>query len=175
MQEVTYRIENYTPDIKNKEDVDRTFEKALKLWSSASGLIFKREDNVNLEPDIRVKFVTGFHGDSRPADGPGGELAHAFFPGADNAGIDGDIHLDDDETFTINVHDGVDLLWVMVHELGHSLGLDHTYHPESVMFAYYMGHVPNLKLDNDDIEGIQKLYGKLLLSPWFTFNLKLAW
>ncbi|XP_015771447.1 PREDICTED: matrix metalloproteinase-24-like [Acropora digitifera] len=158
-QEVTYRIENYTPDIKNKEDVDRTFEKALKLWSSASGLIFKREDNVNLEPDIRVKFVTGFHGDSRPADGPGGELAHAFFPGADNAGIDGDIHLDDDETFTINVQDGVDLLWVMVHELGHSLGLDHTYHPESVMFAYYMGHVPNLKLDNDDIEGIQKLYG----------------
>ena len=141
--------------------MDKTFEKALNLWESASGLTFKREDNPDLEPDIRVKFVTGFHGDTRPADGPGGELAHAFFPGPDNQGIDGDVHLDDDETFTINGGEGVDLLWVMVHELGHSLGLDHTYHPDSVMFAYYLGHIPDLKLDSDDIEGVQKLYGKL--------------
>lgn len=158
-RELTFRIENYTPDLP-KEAVDRTFEIALNMWSSASGLTFKREDNLSLEPDIKVKFVTGFHDDTRPADGPGGELAHAFFPGSENVGIDGDIHLDDDEFFTIDGEQGgVDLLWVIVHELGHSLGLDHAYHPHSVMFAYYMGHVPGLTLDSDDIAGIQKLYG----------------
>jgi len=71
-------------------------------------------------------FVTGFHNDTRKADGPGGELAHASFPGPDNAGEAGDVHLDDDETYAINGGNGVDLLWVFVHELGHSLGLDHT-------------------------------------------------
>lgn len=158
--DLTYRIEKYSndPDLK-KEDVDKTFEKALEMWSSVSGLTFKRENDLKVEPDIRVLFVTGYHNDSRPADGPGGELAHAFFPGPDNTGLDGDIHLDDDEKFTINGGNGVDLLWVMAHELGHSLGLDHAYHPDSVMFAFYTGHIPDLKLDSDDIEGIRKIYG----------------
>lgn len=162
LQDLTYRIEKYSndPDLK-KEDVDKTFEKALEMWSSVSGLTFKRENDLQVEPDIRVLFVTGYHNDSRPADGPGGELAHAFFPGPDNTGLDGDIHLDDDEKFTINGGNGVDLLWVMAHELGHSLGLDHAYHPNSVMFAFYTGHIRDLKLDSDDIEGIRQIYGKL--------------
>ena len=159
-QELTYRIENYTPDLP-KEDVDKTFEKALEMWGSASGLTFKRENDLSVEPDIRLFFVTGYHNDTRPADGPGGELAHAFFPGPDNTGLAGDVHIDDDEKYTINGEGGVDLLWVMVHELGHSLGLDHTYHPDSVMFAYYTGYIPDLKLDSDDVDGIQKLYGKM--------------
>ena len=96
------------------------------MWANASGLTFKREDDLRIEPDIRVMFVTGFHNDTRKADGPGGELAHASFPGPDNAGEAGDVHLDDDETYAINGGNGVDLLWVFVHELGHSLGLDHT-------------------------------------------------
>jgi len=137
-QELTYRIENYTPDLPRK-DVNETFEKAINMWANASGLTFKREDDLSIEPDIRVMFVTGSHNDTRPTDGPGRELAHAFFPGPDNAGLDGDVHLDDDETFAINGGNGVDLLWLFVHELGHSLGLDPTYRRESVMFAYYPG------------------------------------
>ena len=145
------------------------------MWSNASGLTIKREDDPKATPDIKLSFVEGFHGDTRPADGPGGELAHAFFPlgGKGEEDLAGDVHFDDEDKFAINGGAGVDLLWLSVHELGHSLGLDHTYHPASVMFAYYPGYVEKLKLDSDDVAGIQALYGrKEITSKTFlkTFN-----
>ena len=84
-QHLTYRIVNYTPDLTKKE-VDDTIKKALDQWSSASQIKFERITDPNKEADIMIKFVSGYHGDSRPADGPGKELAHAFFP-LDNTGI----------------------------------------------------------------------------------------
>lgn len=76
----------------------------------------------------------------------------------------GHVHFDDDETFTVNGGDGVDLLWVAVHELGHSLGMDDNYHPSSVLFSFYKGYTPNLQLEKDHIDGIQQhLYGEFLL------------
>lgn len=162
-QELTYRIEKYTSDIPT-EEVDNTVAKAIDMWSSASGLTIKREDNPDLPADIRIYFVTGFHGDTRPADGPGGELAHAFFPGAQDEDLAGDVHIDDDDTFAVKGGNGIDLLWLVVHELGHSLGLDHTFHPDSIMFPYYTGYRPDVKLDSDDVQGIQSLYGKIRIS-----------
>ena len=57
------------------------------------------------------------HGDNEPFDGPSGILAHAFFPG-----YGGDIHFDEDETWTHRTYTGVNLMQVAVHEIGHSLG-----------------------------------------------------
>ena len=87
-------------------------------------------------------------------DGPGGTLAHADFPES------GQAHFDEDETFTHNTRSGVNLLWVAVHEFGHALGLKHTNIPDAIMYPYYTGYVPDLKLHSDDIAGIQYLYGK---------------
>lgn len=48
----------------------------------------------------------------------GGLIAHAFGPGTYT--ISGDIHLDDDEDWTLSVNpkDGVNLLAVTIHEIG---------------------------------------------------------
>ncbi|XP_069921052.1 matrilysin isoform X2 [Oryctolagus cuniculus] len=56
---------------------------------------------------------------------------------------------------------GINFLYVATHELGHSLGLDHSSDPNAVMYPTYE-HVDsqNFKLGQDDIEGIQKLYGE---------------
>lgn len=45
----------------------------------------------------RSVFSVAVHGDFFPFDGPRGVLAHAFQPGG---GIGGDVHFDEDETWT---------------------------------------------------------------------------
>lgn len=56
---------------------------------------------------------------------------------------------------------GINLLQVAVHEFGHSLGLEHSNNNNAVMAPFYRGYEPNLQLKNDDIAGIQSIYGKL--------------
>ena len=90
-----------------------------------------------------------------PFNGPGGVLAHAYFP------QDGRAHFDEDETYTDGTGAGTNLLWVATHEFGHSLGLYHTNVQGAIMFPYYTGYVENMALHNDDIAGIQSLYGGL--------------
>lgn len=45
-----------------------------------------------------------------------------------------------------------------VHEFGHSLGLEHSNVQESIMYPWYKGYVEDIKLTNDDTQGIQSLY-----------------
>ena len=89
-------------------------------------------------------------------DGPLPVLAHAFFP------QDGRSHYDEDETFTHETPQGINLLWVATHEFGHSLGLDHSNVRGAIMYPYYTGYAPGLNLHSDDIAGIQSLYGKVI-------------
>lgn len=49
-----------------------------------------------------------------------------------------------------------------VHEIGHSLGLDHSKKPEAIMYPTYRYADPNtFRLSADDIRSIQSLYGEL--------------
>src|SRR5262249_33907485 len=89
-------------------------------------------------------------------DGSGGALAHAREPGAN--GINGDVHLDDSDTFNFGVS-----LETATHEFGHALGLAH-----SDADGSFIMHSTDLHgmtgpgsgfLFPDDINGVRSLYG----------------
>ena len=73
-------------------------------------------------------------------DGKEGTHAHAYYP------TDGRVHFDSDEKFTDGTSEGINLLWVAVHEFGHSLGIGHSFVQDAIMYPYYSGYVPNLQL-----------------------------
>ena len=90
---------------------------AFHKWHKETNLNFKKLEHTDTtEADIIVKFVIGSHGDPYPFDGPGGTLAHAYYP-HNNQGLSGDVHFDDDEVYTIGQRNGKSLLWVAVHEV----------------------------------------------------------
>ncbi|KAM4603561.1 collagenase 3-like [Polymixia lowei] len=151
---LTYRIENYTPDLSQAE-VDDSIHRALQVWADVTPLTFTRIYQGTA--DIQISFSRRYHGDSSPFDGPDGTLAHAYPPAA---GIGGDAHFDDDETFTFRSSQGYILFLVAAHEFGHSLGLSHSSDPGALMNSFYTHRDPErFSLPRDDIEGIQSLYG----------------
>ncbi|XP_073248647.1 matrilysin-like [Porites lutea] len=137
----------------------KVFGDALQFWADVSGLTFN-EVSTARNADIKISFGRYSHNGTTvegtcpyPFNGPGGVLAHAYYP------QDGRAHFDEDETFTHNTSSGTNLLWVAVHEFGHSLGLRHSNVRGAVMYPYYTGYVPDMKLHSDDVAGIQSLYG----------------
>ncbi|CAK7317357.1 MMP7 [Vulpes lagopus] len=152
---ITYRIVSYTPDLPRFR-VNQLVAKALAMWSKEIPLSFRRVPRGTA--DIMIGFARGAHGDYYPFDGPGNILAHAFAPGPD---LGGDAHFDEDERWTDGSRIGINFLIAATHELGHSLGLGHSSDPDAVMYpTYSIRDSKNFKLSQDDIEGIQKLYGE---------------
>lgn len=152
---VTYRIVSYTRDLPPFK-VNQLVAKAFELWSKEIPLNFRR---IRLgTADIMIGFARGAHGDAYPFDGPGNTLAHAFAPGP---GLGGDAHFDEDERWTDGSSIGINFLYAATHELGHSLGLGHSSDPNAVMYPTYENRdSEDFRLSQDDIEGIQKLYGE---------------
>ncbi|KAM9294445.1 stromelysin-2-like [Gastrophryne carolinensis] len=159
---LTYKIINTTAQLASNL-VREELIKSLKVWEEVSTLRFV-EVKANQTADIDIFFVSGRHndGERNAFDGPGRVLGHAFMPpfSKSRSSIDGDLHLDNDEKWTINEKKGVNLLQAAAHELGHSLGLDHSTVSGALMAPTYKGYKPSFKLHADDIEAIQTLYGK---------------
>ncbi|XP_072283968.1 matrix metalloproteinase-18-like isoform X3 [Pyxicephalus adspersus] len=113
---LTYKIINTTSQLPSKLVRDE-LKKALKVWETVSPLTFV-EVNVNQTADIDIFFVSGLHndGESNAFDGPGRILGHAFMPpfSKNKKSIDGDLHLDNDEKWTINEKKG-EYFWDLSH------------------------------------------------------------
>ncbi|CAH2001077.1 unnamed protein product [Acanthoscelides obtectus] len=94
-------------------------------------------------------------------DDAGGVLGHAYFP--DSSGTCREIHLDINERWYFGNNPNIpknqtSFLMVLVHEIGHALGIAHSASPNAIMFAFYQHEIRGL--DVDDINAVQYLYGR---------------
>ncbi|XP_067857632.1 matrix metalloproteinase-21-like [Heptranchias perlo] len=127
---------------------------AFRLWSEVTPVDFEEDRRSSVsDVDITLGFGTGRHlGCSQAFDGAGQEVAHSWQNGV--------IHFDDDEHFTAaNTNQGINLLRVAVHEVGHVLGLPHMYSKGSMMQPNYSAVSRSTELDWTDRKAIQQLYG----------------
>ena len=125
------------------------------MWSEVSNLKFTRKEFGNVH--IEMRFVRGEHDGS---DGLRKMRGSAYYPSAG-----GEIFLDDEENWSLDSYNShvftkTNLLIVATHELGHALGLEHSKKKTSLMEpGGTLFLVREVKLDMDDIEAIQALYG----------------
>lgn len=160
-----YGFVEFTPDLTQAE-TRAAVSTALSYWAAVTPLTFAEVPNSS-DPEIRIRFVAGDHGDGSPFDGASGVLAHAFYPPPNGGDIAGDSHFDEAETWSVSLPaTGIDLYTVGAHEFGHALGLAHSTVAGALMYPYYGG--PHRFLDADDIAGIQSIYGA---SQWMTTTL----
>lgn len=148
-------------------------EEALALWATFAPLKFVKVSDTGPSPDdLDSSYGAGDHPLMRFGhhfiDGSRKVLAHAYLP--NTYGLAGDVHFDNSEIWTIGPSaDGIDLIEVAVHEIGHALGLLHEPMPfeggnDAIMNPIYgrrySGAGTAFLLD-DDVAGIQALYGEL--------------
>lgn len=90
-------MDNPSRSIPNLGAIRREIKEAINNWQYVLPIQF-HEIRPESGADVKIRFAIGDHGDPYRFDGNGKILAHAFPPGE---GIGGDIHLDDDERWTI--------------------------------------------------------------------------
>lgn len=171
-ENLTYYFYNYTPDI-DQNTQRGIFEDALDTWASVSNLSFTEVNNASLA-DLIIGFGFGQHCEvytgsnlscaNNNFDDSGDPftgrnlLAHGYFPAISQ--YEGDLHFDEFETWSTQINNfETNLFGVAVHELGHSLGLDHSGDPNAIMYDTYNPQNPTVQLNGDDIAAIQQLYG----------------
>ena len=89
-------------------------------------------------------------------------LAQTYFPPPNGSTAAGDVEVNTSMNFNIN--STYDVYSVLLHETGHSLGLDDAKNPADVMYGYYGGI--RTGLGDGDIAGIQAIYGARTLDGY---------
>ena len=191
---LTYDIE-YHESLKliSKRQLKRAVNLAVSTWNFEIPLKFKSAWNT--QADIEIRFKTKDE-DNYFKDKPS-VLAYAYFPGQSNysgrvvfnasyiwdlkgKGIKGSEAVKKglvDNAYPTNILKTYNLYAVLIHELGHTLGLKHDISGAKdgadIMDAYYS--VTNLDLSDRDIYRIRVKYGQRVWSRFIWYNIIKRW
>lgn len=175
-KQLTYRFMNSfpggaTPDF-SQDIAEVQFQKACDTWSRPTRIDFSITDDQ--APDINVWWgpIDGVDNDAvGQAQSPKGdnEPIHIVF-GSANIWAESGLEITK-KTF----------LAITLHEMGHALGLNHSWNPKAVMYSTHDPESLKTSLNTDDIDGAKFLYRdpkrrmfivnetKTAVS-WFAFN-----
>lgn len=154
--------------VRGNQQILNIASRAFNLWARYTNLDFVHDA---IKPNIVISFASYHHnhrgGDkcSSIFDGIGGVLGHAFqpYPGKETV----EIHLDRSENWRFTSKElsndsNISIFQVLVHEIGHALGIGHSDDRNSIMYALFFPNSRDdhqLKLSMDDIAAIRSLYG----------------
>lgn len=145
--DVTYRLTNTQPGF-DPGVVRGVVARAFKAWSDVTDLTFREVSSGN------ANFVIEFS----PIDGSSNVLGQACPPSSPCAG---EIQFDSEERWTmepeLRSQREISFLAVATHEFGHAVGLLHSNNPDALMYYAYSPY--NLTPGQDDVAGVQRLYG----------------
>ncbi|MGE3841959.1 MAG: matrixin family metalloprotease [Vicinamibacterales bacterium] len=138
-------------------------QRALDEWARYAALKWVQKGSPRQTRTIDLAFLPACHYiQTGEPDDPCFDpdvLGHAYFPSADET-IAGDVHFNSQDfrwkTSGSSIGSSINVFDVALHELGHSLGLDHSSDPNSVMYAYLSRSYNGLQ--SDDIRAIQSIY-----------------
>ena len=138
--------------------MDSIIDKAFQTWlKHLYGDVKVRKLNELEErfdqSNITIYFAEGNHGDSMLFDGIDGELAHSCSLSNTLSPFRGHVHLDDSE----NWNKGNRLMSVLLHQIGHLFGLDHSSNPKSVMSPLF--HFQDPSLLEEDVRNLRVVLG----------------
>ena len=156
---LTYAYLNFSRHL--SESITRKrIAQAFQEWADVSSLQFI-ENSPDEDPDLRISWETGDHGDGYPFGEDVNDLefstGHAFFPPPQGGIHAGELHFNDAVVWADDP--GVPenyLLSTAIHFIGQLLGLTNFNDSNSVMFPAFTGLT---NLSERDVHTVQALYG----------------